>query len=433
MKPAVRLRRVVCLLALVAFLVAFLVVPASFAQENEQSIAFSSQTEFPIPSLNGSVNFAMGGSYTYAALDNGVWNFAGLNLLGSGNAVSFPMPTGFNLSVSASNSNLTITRFTRLNIFPPVGSGGIEYTVSGLGAQTFNLYYYHDKWLNYSVQIDGVAKAENDGWNVTDDGWVTVTGATSHVKITYGARSLTAFTSSDHFDIPLLNSTISFEGTGTYLFTDLENGAWRFQNIDLNSAIPHNQHRWALGISAENCSVTVTGYLAPFGTMGGGWLNYTVVGVGTQTFDGDLEQMANFPLNYTVYFDGEKASNSSWTISDDGWVTVTGAKTNVSVESEPIIPDWFWDLPTPGIPGTPPPSSETGSSPAPADSAGMYASSPIPSMKGNPPVPSYADENAETRWLTALVVTITIVITVIVILFVAVAVAIRRNENVASV
>jgi len=54
-------------------------------------------------------------------------------------------------------------------------------------------------------------------------------------------------------------------------------------------------------------------------------------------------------------------------------------------------------------------------------------------MKGNPPVPSYADENAETRWLTALVVTITIVITVIVILFVAVAVAIRRNENVASV
>jgi heme/copper-type cytochrome/quinol oxidase subunit 2 len=63
----------------------------------------------------------------------------------------------------------------------------------------------------------------------------------------------------------------------------------------------------------------------------------------------------------------------------------------------------------------------------------MYASSPIPSMKGNPPVPSYADENAETRWLTALVVTITIVITVIVILFVAVAVAIRRNENVASV
>ena len=340
-----------CLALIIITAVSF-PLPFSSAQENVPSVPFSPQTKFSIPPTNGSVTFAMGGSYSNVTLEDNMWNFTGLNL--NGESSSLPIVSGAWLSISAEDSQMTITKFNRLNVFPPMGSGNLEYTVSGTGVQTVNIHYYYNEWLNYTVTIDGQARAENDGWSVTKDGWLTIIGANSQVKITFGARSLTALTDKELFAIPELNSTINFGGTGTCVYADLENDTWRFQNLALNGLTPRGAPHWALAISAKNCNVTVTGFLAPFGTLDVGWLNYTVVGDGIQTFNGNIDDLGSFPLNYTAYIDGEnKLQNDSWTVSGDDWVNVVGAKSDVNISFAPIIPDWFKNLPPPGIVSTP--------------------------------------------------------------------------------
>jgi hypothetical protein len=106
-----------------------------------------------------------------------------------------------------------------------------------------------------------------------------------------------------------------------------------------------------LGISARNCDVTVINYYAPAVSNGvEGIINYTVSGVGTQSINNNFDRLGSWPMNYTVYVDGiESAENESWTVTEDGWITVTGATSNVTILYHEIIPDWFRDLPAPGV------------------------------------------------------------------------------------
>ena len=354
----------------------------------------------------------MGGSYSSASLENGTWTFSGLSLEGSKSLL--PQSGGYTFSASAKNCNVTVTAFNRLNVFPPMGYGTLEYQVSGVGVQMFNLYYSDNRWLSYSIYVDGVPKAEGNFWNVTEDGWLTVSGS-SNVKIVYGARDSAVFTSMDQFVILSHNSSIGFEGTGNYVFADFKNGSWAFQNIALNGVVPQGAPRWALGASAENCNVTITCFLAPFGTMGNGWINYTVVGTGTQTFNGNLDGQANFPLNFSVYIDGEqKPQNNGWVVSEDGWLTITGATQNVSIASLQVIPDWFWNLPNPSVQivsPSPSPSEPVGEQPAisPPESSSLTAS----------PVPEFLPQ-------TNLILTVALLLFLIA---VAVAVVILENQT----
>ncbi|MGA3288952.1 MAG: hypothetical protein ABSD42_01765 [Candidatus Bathyarchaeia archaeon] len=68
------------------------------------------------------------------------------------------------------------------------------------------------------------------------------------------------------------------------------------------------------------------------------WLNYTVKDVGTQTVNLNNGYTNNIGhLNCTVYIDGEnRTQGDGWTLSNDGWVTVTGATSNVSIYYPPI-------------------------------------------------------------------------------------------------
>jgi hypothetical protein len=340
--------RVICWLILVVFMTWFLALPVTFAQDSSASTTFTSQDWFDIPAYNSSIGFAVGGSYANASLQNNTWDFTGLVLEGGKTAVPLPMVNGFALSISAHDSNIKVTRFDPLNVFPPQGSGWLEYTAQGVGNQTLNLHYYYNQWLNYSVYIDGVAKPQNNGWFVTDEGWITVTGATASVKISYGGRSPTVFTSADRFAIPALNSSINFEGSGTYIYANLENNTWTFQNLALNGNVPQGAPHWALGVSAQDCDVMITYFVAPFGITSIGWLNYTVIGVGVQAFNSNLDEVVSFPLNYTVYVDGiEKPKNENWIVSGDDWLTITGASSNVSVAFIQNVPDSFKNAPPP--------------------------------------------------------------------------------------
>ena len=233
--------------------------------------------------------------------------------------------------VSAQNSNLTITRIDTLNVFPP-SSGWIEYTVSGLGNQTLNLNDPHEGWLSYTVHINGEEKAQNDGWTATKDGWITVTGATSDVRIHYGCASGT-FTPADAFDIPEYNTSINFASNGSYVYTNLENSTWRFQNLIVDDYVTPNASTWYLRMSALDCNVTITSYCAPYVNGKDAWINYTVTGVGTQAIDNNYDRLGCWEItNYTVIIDGTEGSeNDGWTVSDDGWLIVTGATSNVTI------------------------------------------------------------------------------------------------------
>ena len=105
---------------------------------------------------------------------------------------------GVGFSVSAQNCKVTITHLDALNVVPPF-PGELDYTVAGVGSQSFNLHYSNYGLLNWTVYIDGVAKPQNNGWTVSADGTLTITGAVSDVSIHWAEASLTAFTSTDSF------------------------------------------------------------------------------------------------------------------------------------------------------------------------------------------------------------------------------------------
>ena len=90
------------------------------------------------------------------------------------------------LSVSAQNSDITIVGY---QIFDTTNStlrrsAFLSYTVLGQGKQTFNF----DQVLQggyWSVIFNGNFIGENDGWTISTDQTLTITGATANVTIIY--------------------------------------------------------------------------------------------------------------------------------------------------------------------------------------------------------------------------------------------------------
>ena len=187
-------------------------------------------------------------------------------------------------------------------------------------------------------------------WYVTKDGGITVTEASSNAKIYYG-RASCDFTSEDTFAIPEQNSSINFAFDGTYVFSNLNNNVWRFQNLIKNDHSFTNSPKWYFSISARDCNVVITNHYPPKVSNGvEGIINYTVTGIGTQSIDNNYDSLGSFDeMNYTVYVDGVKRDeNEGWTVTDDGWLTISGATSNVTILYHQIIPEWIRDAPEPG-------------------------------------------------------------------------------------
>ena len=253
-------------------------------------MAFSPQTSFTIPDYNGSINFAVRGAYANATLENGVWDFTGFSL--SSTKTMLPQAEGFYLSIGAQNSKVTVTQFNPINVFPPEGTGTLEYNVNGLGNQTVNIQFgrgnLDNRWIAYTVSIDGNNRTQGDGWALSSDGWITIMAATNNVKIAYGLASPKSFPSGSQFAIPALNGSVSFIDGGIYIFTDFNGSMWMFQDLILGSnASSPNEVTWGLGFSAENCAVQVSSWAPNLDS--GGWVNYTVQGVGAQTLNGNYD------------------------------------------------------------------------------------------------------------------------------------------------
>ena len=311
------------------------------------NISFTSSSQFLIPASNGTVSFESGGSYTNATLNGNVWNFSGL-YSGSGSS-ALPNVFGVGFSVSVVNSNISITHLDALNVIPPF-PGQLDYRVTGLGRQAFNLHYGDLRLLNLTVYIDGEAMAMDNGWIISPDGWINVTGATSNVSIDWAEVSPISFLSSTAFSIPALNSSIDFSSGGTYLGEPiLANNAWSFQNLALDDSVQRGTPLWLFTISAQNCDVKIGRYNpeAFEGSINGSaWLNYTVTGTGSQTVNLGYNPDANGNLGPYVYIDGEnRTQGDGWLIQTDGTITIAGASSSVSIVYPPNAT--LFDMPPP--------------------------------------------------------------------------------------
>lgn len=194
-----RARRLAFLAALTFLVGSFLLLKPAFA-----TTPFAPETVFATPT--GTIMFLHGGGYEVARLDDGSWYFQGLvsndcNSNASQNVIvqdspftedSDPWVLSLNngsLRVSLVDANVTVGNYDLITAM--IHIGWLNYTVQGKGSQTWNFYYNGSvPPVSWSVMIDGVTRAQNDGWQVNEDGSLTVTGATSDVGIRYEQTAL---------------------------------------------------------------------------------------------------------------------------------------------------------------------------------------------------------------------------------------------------
>ena len=167
-----------------------LMVFSSFCPDGKAQVVtnFTPQDRFSIPKLEGSISFALNGSYSSASLENGSWTFNDLSLNNS-------QPMG-NLKISVENSNMTVWSFRSL--FFRV-SAQLRYNVQGIGNQTINLGLNSTQPTHpseWTVTIPSVTVpntvflAEGDHWNLLPDDSVVVSGLTGNVSVTHYGYSI---------------------------------------------------------------------------------------------------------------------------------------------------------------------------------------------------------------------------------------------------
>jgi hypothetical protein len=147
----------------------------------EIATTFTTSDRFSIPALNGTIDFAVNGSYSKATLENNTWTFYELRLNGSR-----PLT---NLKISTENSNITIRIYS--SYINSTRSAALRYTAVGAGRQTVNLGLNSTQQANsaqWSVIITNTGSpnvflAEDEGWRLLPDGTVIVEGQTGNVSV----------------------------------------------------------------------------------------------------------------------------------------------------------------------------------------------------------------------------------------------------------
>ena len=162
--------------------------------------AFTPTDRFDIPDYNGTIRFAVNGTYTEASRESGTWSFVNLRLSNSQSAEKL------GLKVSAKDSKVTIASCQINNSTfggAIVRGARLRYTVVGQGTQVFDLGL-DPKGGDWNVIFNGIYKGENDGWSLSPDGTLTVTGATANVTISYYGFPGSFGGNGDGFNEPIL-------------------------------------------------------------------------------------------------------------------------------------------------------------------------------------------------------------------------------------
>ncbi len=172
------------LTVLVAVIIIALIIPFVCLNVQAQTeTTFTPSDKFSITSLNGTISFALNGSCSSANLVNDSWVFSNLRLNNS-------QPLG-NLTISATNSNLTIFSFGSFNYLGRIAQ--LRYSAQGKGTQTVNLGLnltqpsHPSEW---SISIPGRSGflSEGSNWNLLPDDSVVIFGLRGNVSVTHFSR-----------------------------------------------------------------------------------------------------------------------------------------------------------------------------------------------------------------------------------------------------
>lgn len=161
----------VCAVAVAALvLILPLICPNALAQT---STAFDPTQKFSVPAYNGVVRFAVNGTYSNATFQDNAWTFTDLSL-----NQSQPMPY---LQISTKNSDVTVWYYGVNTLFP---YNMLNYYTQDNGQQSINMGL-----TNAGESVDWVVFSNNtfvtNGWNVLQNGTVTVTGLTGNITVIY--------------------------------------------------------------------------------------------------------------------------------------------------------------------------------------------------------------------------------------------------------
>lgn len=165
----------------IAVILIMLIFPSALPSAGAQtSTAFTSSDKFSIPAYNGTISFAVNGTYSKATLQNDSWTFVNLRL-----SRSLPLQ---NFTVSAQNCNITIISYSSFNTTRQTLR--LIYSVEGVGRQVFNFGVRGQAGqfagVDWSVIVgDNVFLAEGENWNISPDGTLTVDGATGFVNVVH--------------------------------------------------------------------------------------------------------------------------------------------------------------------------------------------------------------------------------------------------------
>jgi hypothetical protein len=144
------------------------------------------------------------------------------------------------------------------------------------------------------------------------------------------AQTGATFTPQDRFSIPELNGSIRFSVNGSCSAATLENGAWSFRDLKLDSAQPLGN----LKISAQNSNVTVYAFRAQNLSGQSAIVRFIVEGEGKQTVNLGLNvSQPTSAYEWSVTRPGNVflAEGEGWNLLPDNTVVVTGLTGNVSV------------------------------------------------------------------------------------------------------
>jgi hypothetical protein len=146
-----------------------------------QRITLSPDDVFDIPSINGTIQFSVNGSYASAFLDNDTWIFTNLTLSGSRVLGT--------LKFSAKNCHVVIHSFT-----PNRNTGNnsrsscyIRYTVEGTGEQVMNLGFdpsrpsHGSEWSVFNQ--NSVFFGEGQAWKLLPGDTVAVKNLSGHLTV----------------------------------------------------------------------------------------------------------------------------------------------------------------------------------------------------------------------------------------------------------
>lgn len=145
--------------------------PNALAQTDTQLIP---ETKFTTPQYSGEISFAINGTYTKATLENNTWTFENLHFYNSEPIETF--------KVSAENSDVTIVSYQKANFSSSNRILRLSYTVEGQGKQTFN-FGLDSNDGEWSVIFNDVFMGEGDGWTLSPDATLTLTGVTGNVSL----------------------------------------------------------------------------------------------------------------------------------------------------------------------------------------------------------------------------------------------------------